>query len=74
MVIIKSLDEIKQDKNTVVTLGTFDGIHLGHQQIIRSVVEKTRKYDGRNFQITFDPHPRKVVSTKNHININYAWN
>ncbi len=69
MVIIKSLDEIKQDKNTVVTLGTFDGIHLGHQQIIRSVVEKTRKYDGRNFLITFDPHPRKVVSTKNHIKL-----
>ena len=63
MVIIKSLDEIKQDKNTVVTLGTFDGIHLGHQQIVRSVVEKTRKYNARNFLITFDPHPRKIVST-----------
>jgi riboflavin kinase/FMN adenylyltransferase len=69
MVIIKSLDEIKQDKNTVVTLGTFDGIHLGHQQIVRSVVEKTRKYNARNFLITFDPHPRKIVSTKNHIKL-----
>jgi riboflavin kinase/FMN adenylyltransferase len=69
MEIIKSLDEIKHDKNTVVTLGTFDGIHLGHQQIIRSVVEKTGKYDGRNFLITFDPHPRKIVSTSNHIKL-----
>ena len=69
MVIIKSLDEIKQDKNTVVTLGTFDGIHLGHQQIVGSVVEKTRKYNARNFLITFDPHPRKIVSTKNHIKL-----
>ncbi|MBT8378348.1 MAG: bifunctional riboflavin kinase/FAD synthetase [Ignavibacteria bacterium] len=69
MVIIKSLDEIKHNKNTVVTLGTFDGFHLGHQQILKSVVEKTKQYSGRNILITFDPHPRKIVSTKNHIKI-----
>jgi riboflavin kinase/FMN adenylyltransferase len=69
MVIIKSLDEIKYDQNTVVTLGTFDGLHLGHQQIIRSVLDKTRKYGGRNVLITFDPHPRKVVSRGNHIKL-----
>jgi len=69
MVIFKSLDKIKHDKNTVVTLGTFDGFHLGHQQIVRSVLEKTKKYGGRNILITFDPHPRKIVSTKNHIKL-----
>ena len=69
MVIIKTLGEINHDNNTVVTLGTFDGFHLGHQQIIRSVLEKTRMYGSRNVLITFDPHPRKIVSTKNHIKL-----
>jgi riboflavin kinase/FMN adenylyltransferase len=69
MVIFKSLDEIKYNQNTVVTLGTFDGFHLGHQQIVRSVLEKTKKYGGRNVLITFDPHPRKIVSIKNHIQL-----
>ncbi len=69
MVIVRDLSEINKDKNTVITLGTFDGLHIGHQQIVSSVVEKSKNYGGRNFLITFDPHPRKVVSTKNHIRL-----
>jgi riboflavin kinase/FMN adenylyltransferase len=69
MKILRNLTEIKKDENTVITLGTFDGLHIGHQQIISSVVEKSLNYSGRNFLITFDPHPRKIVSTKNHIKL-----
>ena len=69
MVIFNTLGEIKHHNNTVVTLGTFDGFHLGHQQIVRSVLEKTSTYGGRSILITFDPHPRKVVSTKNHVKL-----
>jgi riboflavin kinase/FMN adenylyltransferase len=69
MVIIRNISEVKYDKNTVITLGTFDGFHLGHKQIIRNVVEKTLYYKGRNFLITFNPHPRKVVSVNNNIRI-----
>jgi len=60
--VFRKLSDIKYDKNTVLTLGTFDGIHLGHQQIISAVVEKAKKNKMRNFVLTFDPHPRKVLS------------
>ncbi|HSL90549.1 MAG TPA: bifunctional riboflavin kinase/FAD synthetase [Ignavibacteriaceae bacterium] len=60
--VFRKLSDIKYDKNTVLTLGTFDGIHLGHQQIISAVVEKAKKNKMRNFVFTFDPHPRSVLS------------
>lgn len=60
--IFRKLSDVTFDKNSVLTLGTFDGIHLGHQQIISAVVEKSKQYNMRNFVLTFDPHPRKVLS------------
>lgn len=62
MRIFRNLSEINYDKNSVVTLGTFDGLHLGHQKIIKSVIEKSADYNCRSVLITFDPHPRSVVS------------
>lgn len=62
MQVFRNLSEIEHNKNTIVTLGTFDGVHLGHRQIIESVVKKASESDARSFLITFDPHPRKVVS------------
>ncbi len=49
--------------NAVVTIGTFDGVHLGHHQIIDSLKEEAAKVDGESVIITFHPHPRKVVSS-----------
>lgn len=60
--IFRKLSDVTFDKNSVLTLGTFDGIHLGHQQIISAVVEKSKQNNMRNFVLTFDPHPRKVLS------------
>ena len=48
-------------KKTIVTVGTFDGVHLGHQKIIASLVAEARKNDLAATLLTFDPHPRKVV-------------
>ncbi len=48
-------------KKTIVTVGTFDGVHLGHQKIIASLVAEARKKDLAATLLTFDPHPRKVV-------------
>jgi len=46
---------------TVLTLGVFDGLHLGHQLVIRTVVERARAVGGVPTVITFDPHPRAVL-------------
>jgi riboflavin kinase/FMN adenylyltransferase len=44
-----------------LTLGIFDGIHLGHQRIIRRVVEKASRMEGTSCVVTFDPHPRELL-------------
>ena len=69
MRIFRNLDEIEHNKNTIVTLGTFDGIHLGHKEIIETVVKKASDSDSRSFLITFDPHPRKIVSKDNQVKL-----
>ncbi|HKB87791.1 MAG TPA: bifunctional riboflavin kinase/FAD synthetase [Ignavibacteriaceae bacterium] len=62
MNIFHDISEIKKDENTFLTLGTFDGVHLGHRKIIDKLIGKSRSANGRNFLITFDPHPRNVIS------------
>jgi len=47
----------------VVTIGTFDGVHLGHQKIIQALQKEAARIGGETVIITFDPHPRKVLSS-----------
>jgi len=61
MKVVRDLREIGFDKNTVATVGTFDGVHLAHREIIRRVVELAHAKNGRSVVVTFDPHPREVV-------------
>lgn len=46
---------------TVLTLGVFDGLHLGHQRIMQTVVDRAKAVDAVATAITFDPHPRAVL-------------
>ena len=69
MRIFKDLRDIECDKKTIITLGTFDGLHLGHQQIVKNVLEKSAQFGCRSFLITFDPHPRKVVPGGNNVKL-----
>lgn len=46
---------------TVLTLGVFDGLHLGHQRIIQTVADRAKALDAVSTAITFDPHPRAVL-------------
>jgi riboflavin kinase/FMN adenylyltransferase len=48
----------------VVTIGSFDGIHLGHRSILATVVTRARALDGTATVVTFDPHPRKVLQAE----------
>jgi len=51
-------------RNAVVTIGTFDGVHTGHQQIIAQLKQEAAEISGETVIITFHPHPRKVVTHK----------
>ena len=56
-----NIEQLPQFRNGVITIGTFDGVHLGHQQIIRQVKAEASALKGESVIITFHPHPRKVV-------------
>jgi riboflavin kinase/FMN adenylyltransferase len=63
MKIIKGIENLKRPfRNPVVTLGNFDGVHLGHQHIFRRVKEEASKIHGEGVVITFEPHPLKVLA------------
>lgn len=54
-------DHLPAFRNTVITIGTFDGVHLGHKAILQRVVKHAREIDGESVLITFEPHPRKLI-------------
>ena len=53
MNIFQGFDQIKSIKNPVLTIGTFDGVHLGHQKIINQLNEEAEKIDGESVLFTF---------------------
>ena len=62
MKVYYNLADFKALKNAVVTSGTFDGVHLGHQKILQILRETALKTGGESVVLTFWPHPRVVVS------------
>lgn len=57
------LENLPAFKKAVITIGTFDGVHLGHRKIIDKLKSEAEKINGETVIITFHPHPRKVVSS-----------
>jgi len=55
------ISEIGKINNAVVTVGTFDGLHIGHQKVVGEVVNTAKNIGGESVVITFFPHPRKVI-------------
>ena len=58
------IHEIKREANSVVTVGTFDGVHQGHKALIEAVVQRAKKTKSRSVVVTFDPHPRSIIRSK----------
>ena len=58
-----STEELPEFQNPAITIGTFDGVHLGHLQIINTLKEAAAAANGESVIITFHPHPRKIVSS-----------
>ncbi len=65
MKLARNIKEIPFDKNSTITVGTFDGVHLAHQKIIKEVVALAGKRNGRSVVVTFEPHPREVLADAN---------
>ncbi len=63
MLLITDLNQIKEKfRNTVITLGNFDGLHLGHQELIKMVIKRAREIGALSLVVTFRPHPLKVLA------------
>ena len=63
MKVYRDIEQLPAFRNAVITIGTFDGVHQGHRQIIEHLQQEARKINGETIMITFHPHPRKVVSS-----------
>ena len=69
MILKRNLEEIKDPSFSVVTIGTFDGVHLGHQKIIKKLVTIAKANDFKSTILTFFPHPRMVLQQDNNIKL-----
>ena len=58
---IHGLENFPADEASIVTIGTFDGVHLGHQQILKQLIDTSRKSKLKSVLLTFFPHPRMVL-------------
>jgi riboflavin kinase / FMN adenylyltransferase len=61
MQLIQAFNQNTNPKPSVCTIGSFDGVHLGHQQLIRTVVNDAHAHQAQAIVITFHPHPRQVL-------------
>jgi len=61
MLTIEHTKNFRIEKPTVVTIGTFDGVHLGHQKIVNRLFELKQQFGLISTVLTFSPHPRKIL-------------
>ncbi len=64
-----NLNEFVSLKNAVVTTGTFDGVHVGHQTILHRLIETAKQHNGESVLLTFSPHPRIVLNKDTNIKL-----
>jgi len=70
MEIIKGLETLERAyPNTVLTIGNYDGVHLGHQKILSMVRKKAEEIKGTSVVMTFDPHPVKVLAPERDVKL-----
>jgi riboflavin kinase / FMN adenylyltransferase len=66
MKIYEGIEDFGSVRNPVVTSGTFDGVHLGHQKILRRIRTLADEIEGETVLITFWPHPRMILYPADH--------
>lgn len=69
MIIFDSIAKFNSVKKTIVTIGTFDGVHIGHQKIIEKLLSSAKSSDCESLILTFFPHPRMVLQEESEIQL-----
>ena len=69
MKIFNDLNTYKSNNRTFVTIGTFDGVHVGHQKVLKDLVESAKKNNATSVLLTFFPHPRMVLQKESNIKL-----
>ncbi len=67
--IFHSINDFHSTKKTILTLGTFDGVHIGHKKILERVIQNTQDKTYESLVLTFFPHPRMVLQEKSEIKL-----
>ncbi|CAB5151258.1 FMN adenylyltransferase (EC / Riboflavin kinase (EC [Olavius algarvensis associated proteobacterium Delta 3] len=67
MKLIENLNDIREPfRNAVITIGNFDGVHIGHQALFHEVIERAEAIGGTAIAMTFEPHPIRVLKQNGH--------
>ena len=61
MNVYNSLSDLPDFKNAIITIGSYDGVHRGHQKILEKIKQLAKDNDGESVVITFHPHPRQII-------------
>lgn len=69
MRVLRNIEELPAFHNAVLTIGTFDGVHIGHQHILSRINQIAKEEQGESILLTFDPHPRIVLSNDNNVRL-----
>jgi len=64
MQVYRDFSDLKRNDSTVISIGTFDGVHCAHRQILDKVLELSKANSSRSFIVTFHPHPQEVLKNK----------
>ena len=67
MIVTKNLKNAKSKEPSILTLGTFDGVHKGHKKIIKRLINESEKSNLKSLILTFFPHPRNVINSNSEV-------
>ena len=67
MKIFRSIEDYNINQRTILTIGTFDGVHEGHKKILNKLISSSKKKNLSSVVLTFFPHPRSILNKYNEV-------